>query len=360
MRALFFISDVGWTARSRIFTAAAHGLAARGHEVTIACPSGPTVDRLDTKAVGIVRLDPDANAAFGTFDFRRVATERSLDVAFVHSARDQVIVGSGMRFARSGRVIRRLGIFEGHDDSGILTERLAPASLVVSTNAEAASMITAGSPPPVVAPLGVDLARADAVQALSRRDLHLREDALIIACPYALNGRPRLLNVLRALGLLAARHPRLRVVVFGERATDDDLRMQAAALGVAPLVQFVDGAKIDSIAVMKASDLVWVAADHDAGALGCLDAMAAGRAIVAERSLTIDHFMADGINGTAIPDGETLAIAAAVANAIVRADATATQGAAGQARVRREWGMTAMLDGFERAMQPSADVAAAR
>jgi glycosyltransferase involved in cell wall biosynthesis len=360
MNVLFFVGDAGWTARARIFSAAAHGLAARGHEVTLACPAGPAVDRADPKAVGIVRLDPDSSAAVGTFDFRRVATERSLDVVFVHAAREQLIAGSGLRFARGGRVVRRVGLFEAHDDSGMITERLAPARLVVSTNTEAASFVNAGLPSPRVVPLGVDVEAALALPALTHRDLHLRDDAIVVACPYALNGRPRLLNVLRAVGLLAVRHPRLRVIVFGDRATDDDLRMQAAALGVAPLVQFIDGAKVDAAAVMKASDLVWVAADHDAGALGCLDAMAAGRTIIAERSPTIDHFMADGINGTAIPDGETSAIAAAVANAIVRADARAAQGAAGQARARREWGLDHMIDGFERAALASAEPATAR
>ena len=99
---LFFIGDADWTARARIFTTAAHGLAARDHQVTVACPPGPIIERLDSKRVGVVRIDPDANAAVGSFDLRRVAHERSLEVAFVHTARDQFIVGSGMRLGKGG------------------------------------------------------------------------------------------------------------------------------------------------------------------------------------------------------------------------------------------------------------------
>jgi glycosyltransferase involved in cell wall biosynthesis len=360
MRVLFFISETGWTARARIFTAAARGLAARGHEVSVACPPGPVVDRIDGKSIGIVRIDPGANAALGTFDFRRVAQERSLDVAFVHSTREQLMVGSGLRFARGGRVVRRLGLFDALDDESTLTARIAPARMLVSTNAEAAMMINAGSPPPFVAPLGVDVAAAEALAPLDRRSLHLRDDAVIVACPYTLAGRPRMLNVMRALALLGPRHPRLRAVVFGERATDDDLRMQAAALGVARIVQFVDAAAVDSIALMKTADFVWIATDHDAGALACLDAMAASRSIVAERSPTMEYFVADGINGTVLPDGGSSALAAAAANVIGRDEMRLAHGNAGRARARRELGLEAMIDGFERAAVGSDALTSAR
>jgi glycosyltransferase involved in cell wall biosynthesis len=359
MHVLFFIGDVGWTARARIFTAAAHGLASRGHDVSIACPPGPIIERIDTDAVDIVRIDPGANAALGTFDFRRVAQERSLDVAFVHSSREQLIVGSGLRFARGGRVVRRLGVFETLDEEFGFTARVAPARYLVSTNAESI-LIDAASPAPFVAPLGVDVAATDAIAPLDRRALHLRDDAVIIACPYTLSGRPRLLNIMRSLALLGPRHPRLRAVVYGDRAADDDLRMQAAALGVAPIVQFIDAAKVDPVALMKASDFAWIAADNDTAALGCLDAMSASRPIVAERSATIEYFVADGINGTVLPAGDSSAVAAAAANVIGRAEARVTQGKAGHARVQRELTLAAMIDGFDRAAQGTETMAAAR
>jgi glycosyltransferase involved in cell wall biosynthesis len=352
MNVLFFIGDADWTSRARIFTAAAHGLAGRGHEVAVACPPGPIIDRLDAKKVGVVRIDPAASAAFGSFDLRRVAQERSLDVAFVHTAREQLMVGSGLRFSKGGTLLRRLGVFEPrNDEPGLITAHVAPARLVVSTNAEAATMINAGSTPPVVAPFGIDAASSDAANPIDRRALRLRDDAIVVACPYAPNGRVRLLNVMRTLSLVAPRHPRLRAVVYGHRAVDDDLRMQAAALGVAPLMQFVDGHLIDPAALMKASDFAWLAADHDAAALGCLDAMAASRPVIAERSPTIEYFVADGINGTVLPEGEPAAVASAVASVIARADARAAFGHAGRTRVQREFTVSAMVDGFEKAAQ---------
>jgi glycosyltransferase involved in cell wall biosynthesis len=341
---LFFIGDADWTARARIFAIAAHGLAARDHQVTVACPPGPIIDRLDSKRVGVVRIDPDANAAMGSFDLRRVAHERSLDVAFVHTARDQFIVGSGMRLGKGGALFRRVGMFEPRDlEGGMFTARMAPAKLVVTTDEERAAI-----PDAVVEPLGVDPQATDAVVAHDRRALRLRDDAIVVACPYAPNGRVRLLNVMRTMALLGPRHPRLRAVVHGHRATDDDLRMQAAALGVAPLFQFVDGNTVDAVSVIKTSDFVWIAAEHDAAALGCLDAMAVGRPVIAERSSVTEYFVADGINGTVLPQGEPAMLASALATVMSRAETRQTFGSAGRARAQREFPLQAMIDAFER------------
>lgn len=341
---LFFTGEADWTARARIFATAARGLAERGHTVSVACPPGPIIDHLDTRRVHVVRIDPLASVPMGSFDFRRVSQERSIDAAFVHTAREQFMVGSGMRFGRGGKLLRRIGMFESVSETGAIAARMTPARLVVTSESEATSDDA------TVVPLGVDVAAADAVAPHDRRALRLRDDAMLVACPYAPDGRVRLLNVMRTLALIAPRHPRLRVVVYGHRAADDDLRMQAAALGVAPLMHFVNGNTVDAIALTKASDFVWIAAGHDAGALACLDAMAVGRPVIAERSKVTEFFIADGINGTLLPEGDPASVAAATASVISRTETRETFGAAGRARAQREFPLRHMIDGFERAL----------
>ena len=351
MRLLFFIGDPDWTARARIFVAAGHGLAARGHDVTIACPPGPAIDRIDPKRVGVVRIAPSALVAVATFDFRRIAQERSLDVAFVHSAREQFVVGSGLRLGGGGALVRRLSMFKPLDDEpGLMTSRFAPAGLLVTTEQQA-SMLRRPAIEPMVAPLGVDVSTYDAIVPADRHAIRIRPDAIVMGCPYSPDGRIRLLNVLRTLSLLAPRHPSLRAVIFGARATDDDLRMHAAALGVAPLCRFVDGNTADDRALMKSCDFVWIAADHDAAALGCLDAMALELPVIAERSAVTEHFVADGITGTLLPEAEPAAVASAVASVIGRSATREIFGQAGRARVKREFPEQSMIDGFERAAQ---------
>jgi glycosyltransferase involved in cell wall biosynthesis len=350
MNALFFVGDAGFTARARIFVTAAHALAQRGHDVTIACPTGPIIDRIDSKSVTVVRIDPEANAAFGTFDFKRVAQERSLDAVFVHTRREQMIVGSGIKLGSgSGALLRRLPVFEPLDDeSGFFGARLAPATLIVTAPQEVAALAERQKPA-IIIPLGADCAAADSIRPLDRHSMRMRDDAVVLACPYSPQGRLRALSVLRTLALLAPRHPRLRVVIYGEDATADDLRMHAAALGVAPLCQFISGDSLDPLGLLRTADFAWIAADHDAAALGCLDAMACGVPVVAERFAVTEHYVADGSSGILLPEGEPTTVAAAVASVVSRPDVRASLGAAGRARVAREFSYSAMIDGFERA-----------
>ena len=88
--------------------------------------------------------------------------------------------------------------------------------------------------------------------------------------------------------------------------------------------------------------------------------MCAARPIIAERSETIDYFVADGINGSVLPEGESAMFASAISSVLTRSDMRVGYGNAGRSRVQRELGLAAMIDGFEQAAQSAQPMAAAR
>src|SRR5205085_10744075 len=137
--------------------------------------------------------------------------------------------------------------------------------------------------------------------------------ATVMACPYEPAGKLRLLDTFRTLALLAPNHPSLRAVVFGPAAGDDELRLYASALGVSSLILFLSRSALNQRAIMKACDFAWIAADDDAAAFGCLDAMALRLPVIAGRSPVTRHYVEDGVTGCLLPDGEAPALAAAVA-----------------------------------------------
>ncbi len=354
MRLLFLASDAEWTASTRVFAAAARGLAGKGHEVSIACPPGPVMAWLGGQSAGVVDvigIDADASGPKGTFDMRRAVKEKSPEVAFVHSVRDQLVMSAGMRFGAGGAVLRRIPAFRVADDEpGAIASRVAPAGIIVTTEEQARALPAGRWPiPPMVVPLGVDPVAHDRLDAVSRDALRLSPTAMVLGCPFTVDGRVRLAHVLRTLALLAPRHPDVRAVVFGASALHDELRMHAAALGVAPLLNFIRDGDYDVIAITKTCDCIWVAADHDAAALACLDAMALRLPVIAERSPLTEHYVADGITGVLLPEGDPPYLAAAVARVLARGELRATFGNAGRARVEREFSERAMIEGFERA-----------
>ena len=148
--------------------------------------------------------------------------------------------------------------------------------------------------------------------------------------------------------MLSPRHPYLRLMIFGAGSDSEDLRMQAAALGVLDLVSFL-GERDDHLLLMRDADLGWVVAEADTAAYGILDLMALGVPVIAPEGSIAEAYVANLITGTLIPPDDPATTAAAVVQLLTNEEQRLAIGAAGRARVAREFPETAMVDGFEKA-----------
>jgi hypothetical protein len=185
MRALFYTGDKSWTGSARAFLVAARGLAARDNSVTIACCGGSRLERRSLEAqLDTVIINAPESTAGSAWDPRRVLQERFIEVVFVVTERDQLIVSSAMRLAERGGVIRRIPAFEGLEleRSGRIALKIASAGLLFVSDRELQTVKATGfAIPPAVAPLGVDAASYDAV-----RPATLGADGMATACSWLL------------------------------------------------------------------------------------------------------------------------------------------------------------------------------
>src|SRR5215217_32172 len=100
MRVLFYLGDKHWSGTARATLVAARGLAARGHQTTIACCEGSPLSALAQNAgIESVAINPSSLAAEGVWDLRKILQERFVEVVVVSTERDQLIVSSAMRLA---------------------------------------------------------------------------------------------------------------------------------------------------------------------------------------------------------------------------------------------------------------------
>jgi glycosyltransferase involved in cell wall biosynthesis len=353
MRVLFYVSNSVWSGSSRVVMAAAKGLAARGHEVAVACAEGSRLAaRTSDARIDAVTMGKSASAAGDSWDLRRAMEHRQIEVAIVTSERDHLVVASARLLGNRGAILRHVRPLERVQlgRGGKLAQKLAASGLIYSSEKEAAESTVKGwAVPPTVAPLGIDPASYDGVDAAPRIDIGIPNDALLIACPYEPTGRGRIATVLRALALLTPRHPELHAVVFGPGSLDEALRMHASALAVNASVSFV-GDVDDPRTLMRTANIGWVAADGDAGAFGCLDAMACRLPVIAERSPLTQQYVADGITGHLLAQADPPNTASNVAEFIADRARCTAMGNAGRARVQRDFSENAMVDGFERAV----------
>lgn len=358
MRVLFYLGDKPWSGNARATLAAARGLAARGHQITMACSDGARLEQLARDAgIETVVINTSSSTAGEAWDLRKVLQDRFIEVAVVGSERDHLIVGSAMRFAERGGVLRRVSPFTNLDlqRTGRLALRLAAAGLVVTTQRELKEIAATGwTIPATVAPVGVNVDAYDSVEAVARLDLSLPAEGLLIACSYDRSGRYRMATVFRTLALIAQRNANLRVVVFGAGSADDDLRMHASALGVGSLVSFL-GERDDELNIMRAAHAGWVVGSADNGAFACLDFMALRVPVIAERAPLTQHFVAHHITGLLVSSGDSSLTASAVAAFFSDDAKRVAMGNAARTRVQREFTETAMIDGFERAVNEAGD-----
>lgn len=355
MNYLFVHSAREWSGTARAFASAARGVALRGHQVTFAAEPDSTVEQTVSEAassgssggralVEVVPLETHRSWFDASRQLKRLARRRHSDVVLIHTDREHLIAAAAYRLGSRARVIRRIPAGNGLEmhRTGRIAARLAPTCYLFASEADLnAAPIPAGGTGRIVARLGVPEVPAQTAADLTGGEVD-------IVCIHDASSRSRAATAIRTLAMLAPRHPRLRLVIVGEGAYDDDLRMQAAALGALKLVTFL-GDRADQLQIMRKARIGWVVADGDTAAYGILDFMALGVPVLAsERSVPEGYILPD-ITGMVLPPDDAFSTAAVAAELLTSDTRRDTMGAAARSRVIREFPEPEMIDGFERA-----------
>jgi hypothetical protein len=346
MNVLFYHTAKDWSGCSRAFAIAAQGLVAHGDSVTVVCRADSAAEQaFASQGLDVVSLAISDAVSRDAWRLRAVLKERSSDVVFLHSEREQLVASSAMRLGGRGTVIRRIpaGGVTAAGRGARLAARMAASHLLFSTELDRSRAEVGDGA--FLAPLGVDIAKADEMRMTSRGTLGVEPGTQLMVCVADRKAKSRITTALRTVALLAPRHPQLRLALVGSGCDDDDTHMHASALGVTPLVRFL-GERDDMAAVVGAAEVGWVAAEGDDGAFGCLDFMAAGVPVIAERTPLLSHYVPDGIAGVLLPPAHPNDTAATVANFLADNNQRVAMGKAGRTRAARDFTESATIEGF--------------
>jgi glycosyltransferase involved in cell wall biosynthesis len=189
-------------------------------------------------------------------------------------------------------------------------------------------------------------------QALEREGQHIRQELGIGPDAFLVGNVGRLAlqkgqrHLIAAMPLLLERVPRARAIIAGGGDLEDYLRVLASDMGVAERVHVL-GPRKDVPALMHAVDVFVMPSIWEGFGLVLLEAMAAGRPIVASRVATIPEVVADGETGLLVPAGDPLALADALAQLAEDPDRAARMGEAGRERLRRQFSVEKMVGDTE-------------
>lgn len=325
------------------------GLAARGVTNLLACPAGSEMARqqpADTRVVAM-KMGGDGDLGMVSRLASLIRAEKP-DLVHLHSRRGADTWGglaarlAGVPCVLSRRVDNpesRLAValkYRLYDhvitiSEGIrqvlLSEGLAPGKVSCVRSAVDAT--------PYLAPVD---------RAAFCTEFGLPADALVAGVVAQLIPRKGHRYLLAALPALLARHPALKVLIFGQGPLEAELRAEVDAAGLADAVHFT-GFRHDLPRWLGGLDMLVHPADMEGLGVSLLQASAAAVPIVTSRAGGLPEAVQDGVTGILCPPGDIAALTAAVDRLAGDAALRARFGAAGRARILAEFSIDAMVDG---------------
>jgi glycosyltransferase involved in cell wall biosynthesis len=147
---------------------------------------------------------------------------------------------------------------------------------------------------------------------------------------------------LRAAALVRGRFPAARFQIigsalFGEEAYEEEIRALRASLGLEDCVEFL-GFRTDVPELIQELDvLVHASITGEPFGQVIIEAMAAGKPVVATRGGGVPEIVQDGVTGILAPMGDAAAMAEAICELLADPERAAKMGAAGRERVLRSF-----------------------
>lgn len=186
-------------------------------------------------------------------------------------------------------------------------------------------------------PSGIDLARFNLVDS---KKLTFREP-LVIGSAAVLEARKGHEFLLEAAALLKADGVNLSYQIAGAGPLRQQLELQAAHLGLQEEVQFLGF--VDNISKFLADiDILVMPSLYEGLGVAVLEAMAAGKPVIASRVGGLTESVADGITGILVPPANATALAQAIAKLVHARSLAREMGHQGRERIERHFTLEQM------------------
>lgn len=163
--------------------------------------------------------------------------------------------------------------------------------------------------------------------------------------------------LLEAFARLRADHPAACLLIVGDGVLRPALEAQAGRLGLDGAVTFTGWVE-DGARLMPACDLIAIPSRWEGFGLVALEAMAAGRPLVASQVSALPEIVSDGETGLLVPPDDAGALAEALGALLADPARAAAMGAAGSARLASAFSVEKMVQAtlalYHDVLQPSA------
>lgn len=353
MRIVHTESSCAWGGQEIRVLSEMAGMMKRGHEMLLLCPPEARIHaEALTRGVPVEALPIGRKSMRGMFALRRRLQTLRADLIVTHSSTDSWLAAGATRlWSTAPRIVRVRHISAPVRKSAPTRWLYAEAAAHIITTGERlreelirdlrlpASHVTS-------VPTGIDLDRyAPRDRIAARRGLGLPEDGCIIGIVATLRSWKGHRYLLEAFARLDDKQARLLIVGHGPGF--DNLRLQAAELGIAERV-VMPGNQSDVVPWLAALDVFVLPSYANEGVpQAIMQAQAGGLAVISTPVGSIAEIVADGVTGLLVPPRDVDALTAALKRLMIDDDLRGRLGNAALAQARERFSDSRMLDSME-------------
>lgn len=347
MRVVHVDSASGWRGGQNQVLLTAQGMAARGHEVVLACQRGGVLESraraagLDVRPL-VFRGDLWPAAAWGLAGLMRRFAADAAQLHDPHALSAGVLaraMGARTPFVATRRVdfpVKR----------GLSRAKYRRAGRVIAVSRAIADVLEAGGLAGHAVRVVYEGVRDRAPQPGGRealRELGIPDDAPVVGNVAALTDHKDHQTLLAAAATVVARVPAARFVIVGDGELRGALESRARELGLRDRCVFA-GFRTDLDRLLPAFDVFCLSSHMEGLGTSLLDAMAFGRPVVATGAGGIPEAVTDGVTGRVVPVRDAPALADALVDVLQDGGKRAAFGAAGRERFRERFTADLMVE----------------
>lgn len=213
-----------------------------------------------------------------------------------------------------------------------------------------ALLAAGGVPAPMrrIIPSSVDpeALRPAVARETTRRDAGLGDEDVLLLVLAQITRRKGIDVLLDAFAAVRAPSPRTHLWIAGDGPERAALAAQAASLGLGDAVTFL-GPRADKADLLAAADVLVLPSRREGLGIAALEAMAAGRAVLASRVGGLAEAVVHEGTGLLVPPDDASALGDALRRLLTDAALRARLGAAGPERIRAGFHCDHMVDAYD-------------
>ncbi|WP_376790593.1 glycosyltransferase [Thermoflexus sp.] len=185
----------------------------------------------------------------------------------------------------------------------------------------------------------------DVRKAWRAREGYAEEDVLLVSVARMSPPKNHPL-LIRAFATVACRDRRLRLLLVGDGPLRPELEDQVRVLGLENKVRFL-GVRSDVPEILATADVFVLSSEWEGNPLSVMEAMAAGKPVIATAVGGVPELVEDGVSGLLVPPADAGALAEAIWKVVDDPELRVRMGCAAFRRAKERFDVGVMVRGYE-------------